>query len=57
MPKYKYKRNVLKHVVSNYLQEAEKDETCFQSLENTEKNQMQTLRVYLYMGINSLLKI
>lgn len=29
----------------------------FNSLETQEKNQMQILRVYLYMGTNSLLKI
>lgn len=57
MPKCKYKRNVLKYNVSNYLQEAEKDETYFQFLENTEKSQTQSFRVYLYMGINSFLKI
>lgn len=57
MPKCKYKRNVLKYHVSNYLQEAEKDESHFQFFENTEKNQMQSLRVCLYIGTNSLLKI
>lgn len=47
--------------MSNYLQEAEEDETRFQLetqfLGNTEKNQMQGLRVHLYMVINSLFKI
>lgn len=57
MPKCKYKRNGLKYTVSNHLQEVEEDETRFQFLGNTEKNQMQGLRVHLYMVINSLFKI
>lgn len=50
MPKCKYKRNVLKYHVSNYLQEAENDESHFQYFENREKlnSELKSLSLHRY---------